>query len=320
MAHPDPRTLLYRHPAFLGHDTGSHPEHPSRLIALDAELARRGLLDDRPTVDWAAATDDQILRAHDPAMLANLERLTAAGGGEIDPDTVVRRDSLTAARLAAGAGVDAIDRIARGETRRAFVLGRPPGHHATRDRAMGFCLLNTIAIAALHARALGFQRVAIIDWDVHHGNGTQDIFSGDPDVLFCSTHRYSWPFFPGTGHVSERGTGAGKGSTLNVPLSPGDGDAEFVAAVRDRIAPAVRAFLPDLILVSAGYDAHREDLLGGLRVSDGGFRAVAGLVRDLADDLTGGRLLATLEGGYHPAASARCIADTIAIFDASSIE
>jgi acetoin utilization deacetylase AcuC-like enzyme len=314
-----PTTLLYRHPAFLGHDTGLHVEHPSRIVALDAELDRRGLLDGRPTLDWSPATDEHILRAHDPALLTGLERLTEDGGGEIDPDTPLLPDSLAAACLSAGAGVDAVDRIIRGEAGRAFIAGRPPGHHATRSRAMGFCLLNTIAIAACHARASGIERVAIIDWDVHHGNGTQDIFASDPDVLFCSSHRYGWPFFPGTGHHAERGTGPGKGATLNVPLAPGDGDDQIMAALRERIAPAVRAFRPGLLLLSAGYDAHIDDPLGGLRVTDAGFRALATAVRDLADELAGGRLIAVLEGGYHPAASARCIADTIAIFDGPSL-
>lgn len=320
MAQPNSLTLLYRHPAFLGHDTGMHVEHPSRLLALDAELTHRSMLDDRPAPEWFPATDEQVLRAHDPGLLAALERLTVAGGGAIDPDTVVLPDSLAAARMAAGAGVDAVDRVARGETRRAFVLSRPPGHHATRTRAMGFCLLNTIAIAALHARASGFDRVAIIDWDVHHGNGTQDIFEADPHVLFCSSHRFEWPFFPGTGHPSERGTGPGAGTTHNVALHAGDGDAAIATALRDVFAPAVRAFKPDLILVSAGYDAHIDDPLGGLRVTDEGFRALATMVRDLAAEATGGRLVAVLEGGYHPRSSARCIAETIAILEGSSFE
>lgn len=314
-----PPTLLYRHPAFLGHDTGLHPENPSRLLALDAELERRGLLTGRATPAWQPATDEQILRAHEPALLRRLERLVAAGGGEIDPDTSVVADSLDATQMAAGAGVDAVERIMRGEATTAFVLGRPPGHHATRDTAMGFCLLNTVAIAALHARATGFERVAIIDWDVHHGNGTQDIFDADPSVLYCSSHRYSWPFFPGTGHPSERGTGAGMGTTVNVALRPGDGDAEITRALADTIAPAVRAFGPELVLLSAGYDAHIDDPLGGLRVTDEGFRTLSRATRALADELAGGRLIAILEGGYHPASAARCIADTIAILDAPSI-
>lgn len=310
-----PPTLLYRDLAFTGHDTTPHPENPSRVRAIDAALRDRGLLANRDSPSWTPATDEQILRAHDAAMLDDLERITAAGGGAIDRDTLIFDDSLHAARLAAGAGIHAVESIRAGEARTAFVIGRPPGHHATRDRAMGFCLLNTIAIAALHARAVGYRRVAIIDWDVHHGNGTQDIFYGNGDVLFCSSHRYGWPFFPGTGAPDERGEGPGAGFTINVPLDAGDGDQQIVAALIDHIVPAVRHFEPDLILLSAGYDAHIEDPLGGLRVTDDGFRQLSRITRDLVIEVTDGRLIATLEGGYHPVASARCVADTISILD-----
>ena len=308
-------TLLYRHPAFAGHDTGHHPEHPRRIRAIEAELARRNLLAGRAEPSWTPATDEQITRVHDPALLEGLEELTTAGGGWIDPDTIVRPDSLAAARLAAGAGVAAVDAVRAGEATTALVLGRPPGHHATPTRAMGFCLLNTVAIAAAHARAIGFERVAIVDWDVHHGNGTQDVFYDRADVLFCSTHRYDRMFFPGTGSAAERGRGAGEGCTLNVPLRAGDGDADVLAALRERIIPAVEAFRPDLVLLSAGYDAHEDDPLGGLNVTDAGFRALAELTKDLAERVAGGRLVAVLEGGYDPAALARGVADTLAILD-----
>ena len=319
MPNPATPTLLYRDPAFTGHDTTPHPENPSRIHAIDRELQQRGLLEGRPVPTWAPATDEHILRAHDPAMLDELERITASGGGAIDPDTLVFDDSLHAARLAAGAGVHAVDSIHAGEATSAFVLGRPPGHHATRDRAMGFCLLNTIAIAALHARSVGFGRVAIIDWDVHHGNGTQDIFYGRSDVLFCSTHRYGWPFFPGSGAPDERGEGPGAGFTINVPLDVGYGDEEIEAALVDHIVPAVRHFEPDLLLLSAGYDAHVVDPLGGLRVTDAGFRQLSRITHDLAIEVTGGRLIAVLEGGYHPEATARCVADTLSILDGNPI-
>lgn len=184
---------------------------------------------------------------------------------------------------------------------------------------MGFCLLNTIAIAAAHARAIGFQRVAIVDWDVHHANGTQDIFEDRDDVLLCSSHRYDGWYFPGTGSAAERGRGKGTGYTVNAPLSAGDGDEELLHAWEHTILPAVERFQPDLIMISAGYDAHIEDPLGGLRVTDAGFRAVAERVAETAHRLTGGRMVAVLEGGYHPIASARCVADTLAILDRPSI-
>lgn len=311
-------TLLYRHDAFAGHDTGAwHPENPVRVVAIDNALRERGLLDDRPSPSWEPASDEPILRVHTPELLAELQAITDAGGGAIDADTVVLPDSLLAARLAAGAATSAVDAIADGEARTALVVGRPPGHHATRDTAMGFCLLNTVAIAAAHARERGFARVAVLDWDVHHGNGTQDIFEDRDDVLFCSSHRYDGWYFPGTGSAAERGRGAGTGLTVNAPLSAGDGDEALLHAWDRHILPAVERFGPDLILVSAGYDAHREDPLGGLRVTDDGFRAVAKRVLDLARRHAGGRLVAVLEGGYDPVASARCVADLLVALDGS---
>lgn len=308
-------TLLYRHSAFAGHDTDGHPENPGRILAIDVELEDRGLLVGRPMPAWERATADQIARAHAPNLLAALERVTAAGGGWLDSDTVLLPDSLDAARLAAGAGIAAVEAIRAGETTTAFVLGRPPGHHATATRSMGFCLLNTVAIAAAHARATGYERIAIIDWDVHHGNGTQDIFYERNDVLVCSVHRYGRGFYPGSGRADECGRGRGEGYTLNVPLTPGDGDAEIVTALLGQIIPRVERFGPDLLLVSAGYDAHRTDPLGGLEVSDAGFRELATLVHDLAGRACAGRLIAFLEGGYDPVALGRCVADAVTIFD-----
>jgi acetoin utilization deacetylase AcuC-like enzyme len=313
-------TLVYRHPAFSGHDTGPyHPEHPSRIAAIDRELERRGLLVNRPTPDWQPATDEQILRVHALSLLQRLESLNARGGGPVDGDTVVFPDSLGAARLAAGAAVAAVDAVTAGDARTAFILGRPPGHHATPDRAMGFCLLNTIAIGAAHAVASGVERVAILDWDVHHGNGTQDIFVEHDNIFFASTHRYDGWFFPATGAASERGTGKGVGATLNIPLEAGGGDAEILEAFTGRILPAMASFSPDLVMISAGYDAHRVDPLGGLVVTDAGFRRLAQVVCEAAQEHAGGRMITVLEGGYHPEASARCVADTLEALDALSI-
>ena len=313
-----PRTTLYRHPAFVGHDTTPHPENPSRILAIVTELEQRGLLTGRSQPIWHPATDAQILRVHDEALLAKLDSLTKRGGGAIDPDTHVFQDSLMAARLAAGAGIHAVDSLQAGDMTTAFVLGRPPGHHATRSRAMGFCLLNTVAITAAHAIASGYERVAIVDWDVHHGNGTQDIFYDRADVMFCSMHQYG-SIFPGTGRADERGHGEGEGYTLNIPLMAGDTGDAMIAAMNRQIMPAVEAFRPDLILLSAGYDAHREDPLGGLRATDKDFQELTRLTCLLADSLTQGRLIAVLEGGYHPAALARCVADSIELLDRSSI-
>lgn len=309
-------TIVYRHDAFAGHDTGPwHPENSSRVVAIDNELSRRGLLTDRAVPEWVPATDEQILRVHTPRLLQRLQRLTETGGGAIDQDTVVRPDSLVAARLAAGAAVAAVDEVVSGNARTAFVVARPPGHHATADRSMGFCLLNSVAIAAAHARESGFGRVAIVDWDVHHGNGTQDIFYERSDVLFASTHRYDGWFFPGTGGSGETGRGDGEGFTVNVPLSPGDGDSTIIGAFEKHILPRLEVFAPDLILMSAGYDAHRDDPLGDLAVTDAGFRALATSVIDVAAHHAGGRIIAILEGGYHPESSARCVADKIELLD-----
>jgi acetoin utilization deacetylase AcuC-like enzyme len=312
-------TLLFRHDAFAGHDTGTwHPENPSRVVAINNELEHRGMVRDRAVPRWEPATDEQILRVHSSRLLDSLARLSGAGGGQVDPDTIVRQDSLDTARLAAGAAIAAVEAVSHGEASTAFILGRPPGHHATATRAMGFCLLNTIAIAAAHALDTGFRRVAIVDWDVHHGNGTQDIFYARNDVLFASTHRYDRWFFPGTGGADDTGTGPGVGFTLNVPLAAGDGDAEIIRAFDGAILPRVRDFAPDIILVSAGYDAHQDDPLGGLTVTDAGFRALVERVVDVSRQHAGGRIIAVLEGGYHPTSSARCIADTIEGLDRAS--
>jgi acetoin utilization deacetylase AcuC-like enzyme len=307
------RTAIVRSTAFMGHDTGDHAERASRMIALDCELERRHLLSQRPSITCSPAGDGEILRVHDPRLLARLQALAASGGGWIDSDTVVRTDSLDVARMAAGAAINAVDALLAGRIDRAFVIARPPGHHATPNRAMGFCLLNTVAIAAAHALAKGLERVAILDFDVHHGNGTQDIFYGRSDVLYCSLHQS--PLFPGTGDASESGVGSGAGFTVNVPLPPGTDDARFLDALRSTIVPAIDAHAPQLLLVSAGYDAHQDDPLANMLLTDAGFREIMGEAIALADRHTGGRLLAILEGGYDPQVLARCVGDSIEIMD-----
>ena len=307
-------TAVYRDPAFLGHDTGGHPENPRRMAGIERELARTGLLEGRPLPSWGPATREQLARVHDEEYLDLLERVVEAGGGWIDADTFCGPDSLEVARLAAGAVCDAVERSLSGEQPRAFVLCRPPGHHALAGRAMGFCLLGSVAVGAAHARALGAARVAILDWDVHHGNGTQDMFYEDDSVLFCSVHRHGG-FFPGTGGQEERGRRRGMGLTANVPLRAGRGDTEFLKAFTARFEPLVRKFLPDLILVSAGFDAHRADPLGGMRMTEAGYAQLATLVGAWSDELCGGRLVAVLEGGYEPDALGRSVAATLSALD-----
>ncbi|GAC1648198.1 MAG: hypothetical protein NVS4B8_21220 [Herpetosiphon sp.] len=221
-------------------------------------------------------------------------------------------DSWNAALIASGSVIAATNAVVRGEAGNAFAVVRPPGHHATATRAMGFCLINNVAVAAHFAlRELGLQRIAIIDWDVHHGNGTQDIFYRDPRVLYCSTHNY--PYYPGTGHWQEMGADIGGGTTLNVPLPPGTGEAAFLRAYDTVIIPAVRRFKPDLILVSAGYDAHWADPLGAMLVSTTGYAEVASRVYNLAAQICSGRLVCALEGGYDPQALAECIIATLQV-------
>lgn len=306
------RTAILHDRVFLGHDTGDHVERAARIAAIDRLLQRQNLLADRPIVPFTPAPDDAILRVHSPRLLNTLKTIVASGGAWIDQDTVVRPDSLDQARLAVGGALNAVDALLAGTIDRAFVIARPPGHHATPTRSMGFCLLNTAAIAAEHARAHGAERVAILDWDVHHGNGTQDTFYGRSDVFYCSLHQS--PFYPGTGLARETGAGAGVGATLNLPLPAGTDGETYLDVVRRIVIPALDRFAPDLLIVSAGYDAHQDDPLGSLELTDEDF---ADLMREatLLADQHGGRLLVVLEGGYDVDALARCVAGAIALLD-----
>ncbi len=306
------RTAILRSVAFLRHDTGDHPERASRIIAIDCELERRHLIGKRPTVAASPATDEQTLRVHDQELLQGLEDVAASGGGWIDGDTVVRPESLEVARLAAGAAINAVDAMASGDIDRAFLIARPPGHHATPTRAMGFCLLNTAAIAAAHALEQGHKRVTILDWDVHHGNGTQDIFYGRSDVQYISLHQY--PLFPGTGLKAETGIAEGEGYTVNIPLEAGATDSTYLTHLRETVIPAIDAYAPDLLILSAGYDAHVEDPIGGMAVSDEGFRQMTREIVPVANR-NGGKVLAVLEGGYNARALARCVGDAVEVLD-----
>jgi acetoin utilization deacetylase AcuC-like enzyme len=307
------RAALLRSPRFQGHDTGAHPENPFRLVAIEEELEAVGLDGNRPTVTFAPAPPAAIERVHDPRYVAMLDDLAARGGGALDPDTVVEPDSVEVARLAAGAAVAAVDAVLGGRLTRAFALVRPPGHHATPRRGMGFCLFNNVAVAAAHALAGGLERVLIVDWDVHHGNGTQDAFYETDAVLFFSVHQS--PLYPGTGAVSERGRGRGEGFTINVPLPPGQGDAVYRRVFDETLLPAARAYRPQFVLISAGFDAHAADPLGGMRLTEGGFADLARRVVELADEFAGGRIVAVLEGGYDPPALGRSVAAVVRVLD-----
>jgi acetoin utilization deacetylase AcuC-like enzyme len=286
--------LYLRHPSSLGHDTGAHPERPDRIRALEAGLEARDRLGWRVR-DAPPASEDRLLAVHTPD---HLERVREAceRGESLDPDTPVVPASWDAALHAAGGACALVDALLGGDAPTGFAALRPPGHHAEPDRAMGFCLFSNVAVAARHALgAHGAERVLVLDWDVHHGNGTQAAFYDSDEVLFVSLHR--WPFYPGSGAAIEAGSGAGEGYTINLPQAGGSGPAEWLAAVDERVLPAARAYRPDLILVSAGFDAHRDDPLGGCRLDSSTYAEMALRVAGLAAEL-GAPAGAVLEGGY----------------------
>lgn len=302
---------------FLGHQPpasapalGSHPERPERLRAVADALAAAGLATRATRLSTRAAREEELGLVHTAGAIADLARIVPGQTGWLDDDTYYSPGSWAAALAAAGAAVDLTLASVAGRLPRGLAVVRPPGHHATPSRPMGFCLFNNVAIAAAAARAAGCARVAVVDWDVHHGNGTQDAFYDDPSVLYVSTHQY--PFYPGSGASTEIGTGAGVGTTVNVPLPAGSGDAEYAAAFDDVVAPALLAFRPDLILVSAGYDPFAEDPLAEMTVSTDGFRRMAEVVRRTADAICAGRMVCVLEGGYDLAGLA---AGTLATFN-----
>jgi acetoin utilization deacetylase AcuC-like enzyme len=289
------RLAVVQDPRFEKHESSRlHPERPERLAAVKEAI--RPLHDALGEIGPRPATDDEILRVHDREHLALLRSLEGARA-DLDPDTYVSPRSVEIARLAAGSTIELARRVARREARSGFALIRPPGHHAERDRAMGFCLLNNLAIAV---KALVEQekvdRIAIVDWDVHHGNGTQHTFESERDVLFVSLHQF--PFYPGTGALGEMGTGPGEGTTVNLPLAAGAGDGEYGAAFDRIVVPVIEEFGPELILVSAGFDAHARDPLANMLVSSEGFAAMALRLRGVAESVCDGRLVLTLEGGY----------------------
>jgi acetoin utilization deacetylase AcuC-like enzyme len=279
-------------PSHVVHFAPGHPERPQRVDAILQAVKRSGLglqLESAPS-----APESLILNIHEQSYIASLEKAAASGGGYLDPDTYITELSLQASRTACGAVVEGVARVLGGQSRHAFAVVRPPGHHAERALAMGFCLINNVAVGVAKARAEGIERVAVIDFDVHHGNGTQHSFEDDRNLLYVSTHQY--PYYPGTGSADERGR---HGNVINLPLAEGTGDAAFLGAYAGQVAPALKTFKPELLLVSAGFDAHEDDPLAGLQVTTEGYGRLAAMIKEWAHLYSQGRTVWALEGGYN---------------------
>ncbi len=292
------KTAYLYDPLYLQHETGQHPEQSARLNAINRNLESTGLLDTLERVAPRKATLEDIARIHDAGYPTMVERACDEGRTSLDADTTISPRSYDAALLSAGAGLTAVDLVVDGKADNAFCAVRPPGHHAEHDRAMGFCLFNNVAVAARYAQKVkGLERVFIFDWDVHHGNGTQHSFYSDPTVFYASTHQY--PFYPGTGGQDETGTGDGLGATLNFPMRAYSGDEDYLGIVENRLIPHMHRFQPDLIIISAGFDAHQDDPLAQINLSADCFAKMTALIKDAANDLCGGRLISMLEGGYN---------------------
>jgi acetoin utilization deacetylase AcuC-like enzyme len=302
-------TSIIYHPDYLKHNTGAHPETAARVTAIMDYLDARGYFDEHPIITPEPATIQLVETIHVPDYINKVEAHCRAEM-PLDPDTIVCKDSFNAALLAAGGAVQAIREIKNGGT--AFALVHPPGHHAEPNRAMGFCLFNNIAIAAQYAQSHGMPRVLIVDWDVHHGNGTQNAFYSDPSVLYFSTHQY--PHYPGTGWLDEVGEGSGVGYNINVPLPAGANDFDYVYVFNKLLIPIALQFKPDIILVSAGQDGHVNDPLAGMELTSAGFGKLASIVKGIAES-TCGRVALVLEGGYNLEALAESVYEIIKAFD-----
>jgi acetoin utilization deacetylase AcuC-like enzyme len=299
-------TLLYTSPQFLDHDTGSHPEKAERLRRATAHLAATGLDARCQRPEITPVSRERLARVHSLEYAAQIEDFAKRHGGYIEADTVVSPRSYHVALLAAGAVSDAVERVVRGPEKNAVCLVRPPGHHALPQSAMGFCLFNNAAIGARVAnKELGLDRVLIIDWDVHHGNGTQDTFWEDPQIAFFSAHRY--PFYPGTGAADEVGAGAARGTKRNLPVKFGTSRADYVKQFTRELESLADHVKPQLVMISAGFDAHRLDPIGSLGLEEEDFETLLRIVQGVANTHSAGRIVSVLEGGYNVEVLARCI-------------
>ena len=295
-----PMTALLADPVYRNHRPGpQHPERPERFDAVLEGLRHAGIAEGMPAIKPRAATEEEIALCHRPEYIRRAKHDIASGAGSLSTgDTDVSGDTWNVALQAVGGVINAVDAVMGGKASNAFCVVRPPGHHATPSRGMGFCVFNNIAAGARHAQKRhGAGKVLIADWDVHHGNGTQDIFYRDSSVFFFSTHQFPW--YPGTGRADETGDGEGKGTTLNCPFPAGSGRTEIVGAFRDTLVPAAAAFKPDLVMISAGFDSREGDPLGRFRLTDSDFSELTGIMIEIADRYAHGRVVSVLEGGYN---------------------
>jgi acetoin utilization deacetylase AcuC-like enzyme len=292
-------TLLYTSPIFLDHNTGNHPERAERLEQITAQLSKSGLDQKCKQLEWQPATIERLARVHKRDYVESVEKFAERGGGRIEADTTVSRDSYKVALHAAGAVCDAVERVVKGQDKQALCLVRPPGHHALTDSAMGFCLFNNVAIGARVAtKELDLDRVLIVDWDVHHGNATQDAFWTDGQVGFLSIHR--WPFYPGTGAKDETGEGRGLGMISNLPTEFGISRDDYLKKFTAELQRFAAKVKPQLVIISAGFDSHREDPVGSLGLETEDFEPITNAVLDVADSFADGKVVSVLEGGYNP--------------------
>ncbi len=312
------KTGLVYHPAYLEHEMGpGHPESPHRLRAIMQQLDQSGTAARLVRIDPRRAEDEWVTQIHTPGYVATLTRESPSSGRvSLDPDTSMSPGSLDAAYLAAGGALAAVDAIMARQVEHVFCAVRPPGHHAEAGRAMGFCFFNNVAIAARYVqRKYGLSRVLIVDWDVHHGNGTQHSFEQDPSVLFFSTHQY--PHYPGTGRGTERGKGAGEGYTINVPMEAGEGDDEYRTVFEKSLVPAADEFKPEFVIISAGFDAHKDDPLASMGLTEAGYSELTSIVAGVAKRHAKGRILSSLEGGYNLTALAASVEAHVKVLLAS---
>ncbi|NIN00936.1 MAG: histone deacetylase [candidate division Zixibacteria bacterium] len=298
-ADPAPPTGLVYHPDYLKHDSGRcHPENAERLSSLLAHLEKKGLLSKLESIQPYPAPVEWLETVHDASYIERVESICRNGGGMLDPDTYAGSESYKIALLAVGGILAAVDGVMSRRIKNAFCAVRPPGHHAERDKAMGFCIFNNVAVGARYAQEkFGQKKVLIVDWDVHHGNGTQSIFLEDPSVFYFSIHQF--PFYPGSGSENETGEGDGEGFTFNMPMFAGSGDLEYTEAFQNIFYPLARKFSPEFIFVSAGFDGHQDDPLASINLSEAGYKKMTEVVTKLASECCEDRLVSVLEGGYN---------------------